>query len=171
MKKTVLLLATLQTLACTPALAADKCANAIGNITIGKVTLGCMIITGSANFTKTELTGPLVLKGKLEAMESTLMEIQVAGPVSLTMTSVNGKASIVGPVLEATKSSFAQSLDFTGDAIRLNKTTTRNITINSQHPVTLSLTDVTVNGDIRFTHGKGTVENNHSSIHGQVLQK
>jgi hypothetical protein len=170
LKKTLCLVTLLFT--CSTLAVADNCGSAAGNTIIGKVTLNCQNITGSANLTATTMQGKLGVIGDLNANQANLNSIDVVGNVLLQNTTVNGTTHIVGK-LEASTTIFKDTIQMDSLSATFNNSTTQGIEINSSRQnqnAFVYLNDNTiVNGNITFTNGNGVVQSHNSKINGKVI--
>jgi hypothetical protein len=151
-------------------LALEKCASSIGNVILRHVTIGCMNINGSADMAGTTFKGDLLLTGPLKASGTSFQGINVTGSVDLQNARVAGETFIIGG-LDATTTTFQKKLTINANKIQLVTSTTQDIVIETGSPSTLTLTNCTVNGNVTFRNGNGTVTNNNSKISGKILQE
>jgi hypothetical protein len=151
------------------AFALEKCAEVSGNMIVGKASLTCSKIKGSATFKGSTFTGKLDITGPLKANDAKLTAINVTGNVTLDHSVVSGVANITGE-LTASDTVFKDKLQVTTATVTLNGGTAEDIEIKSHKTAYLYLNDGSiVNGNITFKNGNGVVKNNHSTIKGKVV--
>jgi len=150
-------------------LAHAACGTLVGNTVLGKVSLQCQNITGTATLTDTAITGILTVSGDLNATRASIAGLNVVGNVSLNSTIVSGSTSIIGK-LDASTSKFTD-IELEGSSATFSKSTIKNILIKSSRNETpqIVLNNTVVDGNITFTSGKGIVQNNNSKITGKVI--
>jgi hypothetical protein len=148
-----------------------QCASAVGNTIIGKTTIQCMKIVGTASLTNTTMVGLLTLSGDLNATHATLNDLSIVGNVNLQNTTVAGNADITGK-LNASDSKLS-GIKLHGEEIILSNSTSQDILIDSSRDSDTSHlvlnNNSIVNGDITFSDGKGIVENHNSKITGKII--
>ncbi|MDR3478527.1 MAG: hypothetical protein P4M14_10910 [Gammaproteobacteria bacterium] len=158
-------------LTATASFAEEKCGEAKGNMIVGKVTLQCLKITGTAKFDGTTIAGNLHITGPLEAKSAKLSSLKVAGVVTLTDTTVSGPVNIAG-TLEAKNTTFLDKILFQGKSASFTHSTLKDIEITSKasQKTTIYLEDDSViNGNITFKNGNGLVKNHHATLNGKII--
>ncbi len=88
-------------------LAEAKCAEVMGNMVVGKVTLGCANIIGSATFKASTFTGDLNITGPLKADSAKLAGLHVIGDITLNHSIVSSTTQVVGNIT-ATDTTFKE---------------------------------------------------------------
>jgi hypothetical protein len=171
-KRNLLVIPAILLISCPlTAFAETKCAEVSGNMIVGKVTLGCTNIQGSATFKTSTFTGKLDVAGPLKANASNLAEVDVAGDVTLDNSVVSGTAKITGDII-ATDTTFKATLQAFTHSITLIGSTAEDIEITPSKPHEAAYLYLnagsTVNGNITFKNGHGIVKNNHSTLKGKV---
>jgi cytoskeletal protein CcmA (bactofilin family) len=167
-----LLLAALASLTFTnTVLAADKCAEASGNMTVGKVTLQCLKVIGTAKFEGTTLEGALNLTGPLEAKSTHFSSLKIMGNAILTDSTVTGIVKITGG-LDAKNTIFLDKIVINGKSALFSHSTLKDIDIiaKARQKASITLEDESiVNGNITFTTGNGIVINHHATLNGKII--
>ena len=171
MKKELLTSLILMGLACNVH-AEEKCGDAVGNVIMGKVSLGCMRIAGTAKLDGTTLKGMLRVAGPLDAKSTHLTSLQIAGKTNLADSIITGPVHIAGP-LEATNTTFQGTVKLSAKSAMFSHCTLKDIEITSDKAGQAALISLengtTVTGNITFVNGNGVVKNSHSSIAGKVI--
>jgi hypothetical protein len=145
-----------------------ECGTLVGNTTLGKVSLQCQNITGTATLTDTTITGLLTISGDLSAQRALLVGLNVVGNVSLDSTTVSGSSTIIGK-LDASSSKLTD-VELDGTSATFTTSTVQNILVKSSRnqAAHIILNNSVVNGNITFANGNGIVQNNNSKITGKV---
>lgn len=146
--------------------AKEKCTQAMSNMSVGKTHLECVNVTGNAVFNGTTV-GKLTVGGNLEAKSAHIQKAKVLGRASLNRTTVAGALEVTGE-LSADESTL-QNVDVTAKSVMLKRSTVNNIEVSAKKDGLVYLDHTTVQGDIRFTGGKGVVMKKESTIEGQVM--
>lgn len=153
----------------TNSIASEKCAQAMGNMIVGKVTMNCLKVKGTAKFNNTTIKENLDVMGSLNATSANLNSLTIKGQVTLDKSKVSGVVNIQG-MLEASDTTFGDKILLETQSATFKHSTMKGIKITSTKPATVYLNDQsTVDGDIEFTHGDGIVKNNGSKITGKVI--
>ncbi len=140
--------------------------------------------TGMLTLTNVVCKKALTLTGTLTATNTHfLSDLSITGPVTLEAkkSMVHGTVSVTGlfwakgmvfekdviviGVVDATKSSFYETLTVTGTKIKLTKSEVCDLVIkdSGKNPATVILENTTVHGKISFASGQGTVKMYNSS--------
>ncbi len=156
----------------TSIFAADKCTHSAGNMVVGKVTMQCLVVAGSALFNGTTIKGSLKVAGSLNANSAMLNNVDVTGSMNINNSNIDGSTKITG-ALEATDTSFLDKVQITAISSIFNHCITKNIFVSSSKsgkPAYLYLNNHSVvNGNITFVNGNGIVKKNDSEINGDVV--
>jgi hypothetical protein len=146
----------------------EKCAEAMGRMVVGKVTMECLHVTGDTRFDGTTIRHKLTVIGAFDAKSAKLSDLEVTGNVVLHNSHISGVTHITG-ALQAFDTYFGGKIDLTAQLVRLSHVTTHMIRIDSNKPAELDLDNTIVNGDIVFSHPGGIVKNHKSQIHGKIM--
>jgi len=173
MKQLIVLSASVLLIAAaTNTIAGKKCARAEGNMIVGKVTMDCLDVKGSAKFNQTTIKGALHINGPLTAKSSSLNRINIVGNTVLHDSTVSGLANVTGS-LEASDTAFKDNIQASSQSVTLNHSTVRNIKIKSDKPHQITYVylndNSVVSGNITFVGGKGVVKNQRSKVLGKII--
>lgn len=150
----------------------EQCAQSLGNMTVSKVTIPCLSVTGRADFMGTTILQQLTVMGSLTATLSTFHATKVVGNVNLTDSTVSGPITVTGS-LTAVRTTFSDKITLTGMDATFNHATLHDVYITASKlnktPIVYLDEGTVVKGNIVFMQGKGTVENHHAELQGKVI--
>lgn len=147
----------------------ENCTRAMSNMTVGRVTLRCLNLTGIANFNGTTIQENFDITGSLSATAAHFNNLNAKGTVILDHSIITGITHIQG-LLEASDTTFLNDIQITTNSATFKHSTTKNIKVISKTPAQVYLdNNSVVEGNIEFTEGHGVVKNHNSKITGKVM--
>ncbi len=115
---------------------------------------------GFVTLKKVRVSGPLSVKGSLQAEDTSLHSLEVFGSAKLERCSIENDVVIQG-FLQAERCAFEKAISITSDSIILKECSVNSIQIHRNQddtrPQTVEIHNTCIVGSIHFESGKGTV--------------